>query len=175
MIYPSTEMSKGDQTIEGATAVFWCIADTEGRIWHTTETAATTITVDCADPSAPVHDPEIPVSVRDTFKYWDSDKNADLTCIEAYGGGGIVGLKLPAYSDRDTGVIYDWLELKTASDSDGDGIACESNSNAGGYIPNVERDEREPTPTPTLPEAAAVCLALLMIGAGARQLRRRVA
>ena len=30
------------------------------------------------------------------------------------------------------------------------------------------------TPTPTMPEAAAVCLALLMIGAGARQLRRRV-
>ena len=172
----SSEMRKGDQTIPGATAVFWCIADAEGRIWHTSETDAATITVECADPSGPVPDPEIQVSVRDTFKYWDSDENADLTCIEAFGGGGIVGLKLPAYSDRDdTGVIYDWLELETASDSDGDGIACESNSNAGGYIPNVERDEREPTPTPTMPEAAVVCLALLMIGAGARQLRRRVA
>ena len=31
------------------------------------------------------------------------------------------------------------------------------------------------TTTPTMPEAAVVCLALLMIGAGARQLRRRVA
>ena len=32
-----------------------------------------------------------------------------------------------------------------------------------------------PTPTPTLPEAAVVCLGLILIGAGARQLRRRVA
>ena len=52
VIHPSTEMRKGDQTIPGATAVFWCIADAEGRIWHTPETEATTITVECADPEA---------------------------------------------------------------------------------------------------------------------------
>ena len=52
VIHPSTEMRKGDQTIPGATAVFWCIADAEGSIWHTSETEATTITVECADPEA---------------------------------------------------------------------------------------------------------------------------
>ena len=52
VIHPSTEMRKGDQTIPGATAVFWCIADAEGSIWHTSETERTTITVECADPEA---------------------------------------------------------------------------------------------------------------------------
>ena len=47
VIHPSPEMRKGDQTIPGATAVFWCIADSEGSIWHTSETDATTITVEC--------------------------------------------------------------------------------------------------------------------------------
>ena len=101
VIHPSTEMNKGDQTIPGATAVFWCIAETEGRIWHTSEMAATTITVDCADRrvGGPVKDPQ--------------------------------------------------------------GAVC--------------ADCPPPTPTPTLPEAAVVCLGLILIGAGARQLRRRVA
>ena len=150
VIYPSIEMRKGDQTIPDATAVFWCIAEAEGRIWHTSETNATTIAVECADP-------EIHVSARNTFKYWDSDENADLTCVEAYGGGGNAGLKLPAYSDRDdTDVIYDWLELETASDSVAPPrpppLTCESNSNAGGYIGRTwsVMSSRIPTPTPTI-------------------------
>ena len=49
VIRSSVEMRKGDQTIPGATAVFWCIANADGSIWHTTETAATTVIVECAD------------------------------------------------------------------------------------------------------------------------------
>ena len=50
--------------------------------------------------------------VRDTFEYWDTSGNGDLTCPEALRGGGQDGLKLPAYrDDRDgTGLIYEWLE-----------------------------------------------------------------
>ena len=44
---------------------------------------------------------------RDTFEYWDTSGNGDLTCTEAYRTGGPAGLKLPAYrDDRDgTGLI----------------------------------------------------------------------
>ena len=44
---------------------------------------------------------------RDTFEYWDTSGNGDLTCTEAYRDGGADGLKLPAYQDdRDgTGLI----------------------------------------------------------------------
>lgn len=74
---------------------------------------------------------------RDTFAYWDANGNGDLTCAEAYRGGGQDGLKLPAYRDnRDgTGLIYEWLERSRSSDGDNDGNACEGNSNPNGYIP----------------------------------------
>ena len=46
---------------------------------------------------------------RDTFEYWDTSGNGDLTCAEALRGGAADGLKLSAYEDdRDgTGLIYE--------------------------------------------------------------------
>ena len=72
---------------------------------------------------------------RDTFAYWDGNGNGDLTCSEA--GAKDEGLKLPAYRDnRDgTGLIYEWLERGRSSDSDDDGISCESSQNPNGYVP----------------------------------------
>ena len=86
---------------------------------------------------------------RDEFSYWDLSGNGDLTCAEARDGrSGDQGLKLPAYrDDRDgTGVIYEWLERSRSSDSNNDGVACESISNPGGYIPNVQPVEPEGCP-----------------------------
>ena len=81
---------------------------------------------------------------KDTFAYWDVNGNGDLTCTEARDKDD--GLRLPAYKDnRDgTGLIYEWLERNRSSDSDDDGISCESTQNANGYIP-----VRVPTPTQT--------------------------
>ena len=72
---------------------------------------------------------------RDTFAYWDGNGNGDLTCSEAMGRD--EGLRLPAYRDnRDgTGLIYEWLERGRSSDSDDDGISCESSQNPSGYVP----------------------------------------
>ena len=72
---------------------------------------------------------------RDTFAYWDGNGNGDLTCSEATDKD--EGLRLPAYRDnRDgTGLIYEWLERGRSSDSDNDGISCESSQNPNGYIP----------------------------------------
>ena len=55
---------------------------------------------------------------------------------------------MPAYRDnRDgTGIIYEWLERSRSSDSDNDGVACESTPNAGGYIPNVQPVEPQGCP-----------------------------
>ncbi len=86
---------------------------------------------------------------RDEFSYWDLNGNGDLTCAEARDGrSGDQGLRLPAYQDdRDgTGVIYEWLERSRSSDSNNDGVACESTSNPGGYIPNVQPVEPEGCP-----------------------------
>ena len=86
---------------------------------------------------------------RDEFSYWDLNGNGDLTCAEARDGqSGDQGLRLPAYQDnRDgTGVIYEWLERGRSSDSNNDGVACESISNPGGYIPNVQPVEPEGCP-----------------------------
>ena len=86
---------------------------------------------------------------RDEFSYWDLNGNGDLTCAEARDGrSGDQGLRLPAYQDnRDgTGVIYEWLERSRSSDSNNDGVACESISNPGGYIPNVQPVEPEGCP-----------------------------
>ncbi len=72
---------------------------------------------------------------RDTFAYWDGNGNGDLTCSEAMGRD--EGLRLPAHRDnRDgTGLIYEWLERGRSSDSDDDGISCESSQNPSGYVP----------------------------------------
>ena len=72
---------------------------------------------------------------RDTFAYWDGNGDGDLTCSEAMGRD--EGLRLPAYRDnRDgTGLIYEWLERGRSSDSDDDGISCESSQNPNGYVP----------------------------------------
>jgi len=74
---------------------------------------------------------------KDDFEYWDSNGNGDLTCGEALGRD--EGLRLPAYrDDRDgTGIIYEWLERRRSSDSDNDGVACESGNNPNGYVPTV--------------------------------------
>ena len=76
---------------------------------------------------------------KDDFAYWDANNNGDLTCSEAEDGPD-GGLRLPAYQDdRDgTGIIYEWLERSRSSDTDNDGIACDSASNPSGYIPNVQ-------------------------------------
>ena len=76
---------------------------------------------------------------KDNFEYWDTNQNGDLTCTEAKDGPD-GGLRLPAYEDdRDgTGIIYQWLERSRSSDTDNDGVACESTPNAGGYVPNVQ-------------------------------------
>ena len=76
---------------------------------------------------------------QDDFEFWDANNNGDLTCSEAKDGPD-GGLRLPAYeNNRDgTGIIYEWLERTRSSDSDNDGIACESTPNASGYVPNVQ-------------------------------------
>ena len=72
---------------------------------------------------------------RDTFAYWDGNGNGDLTCSEAMGRD--EGLRLPAYRDNRDGtrLIYEWLERGRSSDSDDDGISCESSQNPNGYVP----------------------------------------
>ncbi len=78
--------------------------------------------------------PAPPASAQshDDFAYWDANGNGDLTCTEAGpaspAGGRDDGLRLPAYKDnRDgTGIIYEWLERSRSSDTDDDGIGCDS-------------------------------------------------
>ncbi len=91
---------------------------------------------------------------KDDFSYWDLNGNGDLTCTEARGRDG--GLKLPAYRDnRDgTGVIYEWLERQRSSDTDNDGISCESTPNPSGYVPSAG-STITPTPTPSARECPA--------------------
>ena len=81
---------------------------------------------------------------RDDFAYWDTNGNGDLTCAEAGRGE---GLRLPAYQDnRDgTAVIYEWLQRSRSSDTDSDGIACDSASNSNGYIPSRRGPSRSRT------------------------------
>ena len=89
---------------------------------------------------------------RDTFSYWDGNGNGDLTCAEAEDKD--EGLRLPAYKDnRDgTGLIYEWLERGRSSDSDDDGVSCESTQNPNGYVPvrvTPPGDRMCPTDSPT--------------------------
>ncbi len=101
-----------------------------------TITAAITKGGETSDATASL-DVTIGVGPRDDFAYWDANGNGDLTCTEARGKD--EGLKLPAYRDnRDgTGVIYEWLERGTSSDTDNDGTACESTQNPNGYVPSA--------------------------------------
>lgn len=89
---------------------------------------------------------------RDEFSYWDLNSNGDLTCSEAAGRD--EGLRLPAYQDnRDgTGIIYEWLQRSRSSDTDNDGIGCDSASNAGGYIPTPVEDPVDPPECPATAE-----------------------
>ena len=84
---------------------------------------------------------------KDDFEFWDQNNNGDLTCSEAKDGPD-GGLRLPAdEDDRDgTGIIYEWLERSRSSDTDNDGVACESTPNAGGYVPNVQPVEPQGCP-----------------------------
>ena len=84
---------------------------------------------------------------KDDFEFWDLNNNGDLTCSEAIDGPD-GGLRLPAYEDdRDgAGIIYEWLERSRSSDTDNDGVACESTPNAGGYVPNVQPVEPQGCP-----------------------------
>ena len=95
--------------------------------------------------------PSVAAQSRDEFAYWDGNGNGDLTCSEAVGRD--EGLRLPAYKDnRDgTGIIYEWLERQRSSDTDNDGIACDSSSNPRGYIPKA--DTMDPKPTGCPPDA----------------------
>ena len=93
---------------------------------------------------------------RDEFSYWDFNGDGDLTCPEAEDRD--EGLRLPAYQDnRDgTGIIYEWLERNRSSDTDNDGIACDSSSNPNGYIPKAAADTTAPTVTITSTASAPV-------------------
>ena len=92
--------------------------------------------------------PSAAAQSRDEFSYWDGSGNGDLTCSEALDRD--EGLRLPAYKDnRDgTGIIYEWLERQRSSDTDNDGIACDSSSNPRGYIPKARTEDPQPTGCP---------------------------
>ena len=86
---------------------------------------------------------------KDDFEYWDANGNGDLTCAEAAGKD--EGLKLPANRDNEdgTGVIYEWLQRRRSSDTDNDGIACDSASNPDGYVPPAPNARMCPDGSPT--------------------------
>ena len=92
--------------------------------------------------------PSAAAQSRDEFAYWDGNSNGDLTCSEASNRD--EGLRLPAYKDnRDgTGIIYEWLERQRSSDTDNDGIACDSSSNPRGYVPKTRTEDPQPTACP---------------------------
>ena len=93
--------------------------------------------------------PSAAAQSRDEFSYWDANGNGDLTCSEAMGRD--EGLRLPAYEDDRDGTrsIYEWLERTRSSDTDNDGIACDSSSNPRGYIPRAQTEDPQPTGCPT--------------------------
>ena len=138
------EITGGDASAEPA----WTCASADTTVASAAQTASgcsatgtgtgtTTIaaTVTRGTASASVSATLRVAGARDTFAYWDGNGNGDLTCSEAMDKDG--GLRLPAYRDnRDgTGLIYEWLERGRSSDSDDDGISCESSQNPNGYVP----------------------------------------
>ena len=128
---PTWTCAPADTLVASAAATsFGCSATGTGS---GTTTIAATVTRGTATISASA---SLRVAgARDTFAYWDGNGNGDLTCTEAKDKDD--GLRLPAYKDnRDgTGLIYEWLERGRASDSDDDGISCESTQNPSGYVP----------------------------------------
>ena len=105
---------------------------------------------------------------KDAFEYWDLNGNSDLTCTEASGKD--EGLKLPAYRDnRDgTGLIYEWLQRQRSSDTDNDGIACDSPSNPNGYVPRAGSTTPPPTNTREGPAGSPTWMDLPVCEEGAR-------
>ena len=105
---------------------------------------------------------------KDDFEYWDLNGNSDLTCTEASGKD--EGLKLPAYRDnRDgTGLIYEWLQRQRSSDTDNDGIACDSPSNPTGYVPGAGSTTPPPTNTRECPAGSPTWMDLPVCEEGAR-------
>ena len=106
---------------------------------------------------------------KDNFAYWDANGNGDLTCTEARGRD--EGLRLPAYRDNrnGTGVIYGWLERQRSSDTDNDGIACESTSNPNGYVPGSAPPPPPPsTSSRECPAGSATWMGLPVCEEGAR-------
>ena len=105
---------------------------------------------------------------KNDFTYWDANGNGDLTCTEARGRD--EGLRLPAYRDNrnGTGVIYEWLERGTSSDSDNDGIACESASNPNGYVPNAGSTPPPTTSARECPAGSPTWMGLPVCEEGAR-------
>ena len=105
---------------------------------------------------------------KDAFEYWDLNGNSDLTCTEASGKD--EGLKLPAYRDnRDgTGLIYEWLQRQKSSDTDNDGIACESTSNPNGYVPRAGSTTPPPTNARECPAGSPTWMDLPVCEEGAR-------
>ena len=105
---------------------------------------------------------------KDAFEYWDLNGNSDLTCTEASGKD--EGLKLPAYRDnRDgTGLIYEWLQRQRSSDTDNDGIACDSTSNPNGYVPRAGSTTPPPTNARECPAGSPTWMDLPVCEEGAR-------
>ena len=105
---------------------------------------------------------------KDAFEYWDLNGNSDLTCTEASGKD--EGLKLPAYRDnRDgTGLIYKWLQRQRSSDTDNDGIACDSTSNPNGYVPRAGSTTPPPTNARECPAGSPTWMDLPVCEEGAR-------
>ena len=104
---------------------------------------------------------------KNDFAYWDASGNGDLTCTEARGRD--EGLRLPAYRDNRNGtsVIYEWLERQRASDTDNDGIACESTSNPNGYVPG-SAPPPPPPPSRECPAGSPTWMGLPVCEEGAR-------
>ena len=105
---------------------------------------------------------------KDDFEYWDLNGNSDLTCTEASGKD--EGLKLPAYRDnRDgTGLIYEWLQRQRSSDTDNDGVACDSPSNPNGYVPRAGSTTPPPTNARECPAGSPTWMDLPVCEEGAR-------
>ena len=117
----------------------------------------------CATNGGPVA-----AQTKDDFEYWDLNGNSDLTCTEASGKD--EGLKLPAYRDnRDgTGLIYEWLQRQRSSDTDNDGIACDSTSNPNGYVPRAGSTTPPPTNARECPAGSPTWMDLPVCEEGAR-------
>ena len=110
----------------------------------------------------------------DSFEYWDTNGDGDLTCAETLGR--TAGLRLPAYRDNtnDTAKIYEWL-TRIRGDSDNDGIECADEANSDGYVPMTPMDHcgkppgrRGPTITSVSPNLVTPGESLMIVGQNLR-------